>query len=107
MGNSFRDHSSKENILHQAFKKRLNTSVPTFNPLNLESLLDRNIDLTLLEAPFTKEEIDKLIKELLTEKAPGLDGFNTNFVKHYWDIIALDFYALMVVFIMEKSPCRV
>ena len=54
LGNSFSDHSSKANVLHHAFKKRLNTSVPTFNPLDLENLLLSNVDLSLLEVPFSK-----------------------------------------------------
>ncbi|XP_073358055.1 uncharacterized protein [Aegilops tauschii subsp. strangulata] len=95
LGNSFKDHSSKANILHHAFKKRLNTSVPTFNPLNLESLLHTDVDFSMLEIPFSEEEIDNVIKELPPDKAPGPDGFNTNFVKHCCDIIASDFYALI------------
>lgn len=94
-GNTFRDHSSKANILLKAFKDRLSTSVPTFNLLNLDGLINRHPNLSILEVPFSKEEIDVVVKELPTEKAPGPDGFNTNFVKAYWDIIAPDFYALI------------
>ena len=39
LGNIHREHNAKANILLKAFKQRLNTSVPTFNPLNLGSLL--------------------------------------------------------------------
>lgn len=53
------------------------------------------MDLSVLEEPFCKEEIDCVIKELPTDKAPGPDGFNTNFIKHCWDILAPDFYALV------------
>ena len=49
----------------------------------------------MLEIPFSKEEIDEVIKELPTEKARGPDGLNTNFIKTCRDIIASDFYALI------------
>ena len=49
--------------------------------LNLEGLIERYSNLTGLEEPFSKEEIDVVIKELPSDKAPGPNGFNTDFVK--------------------------
>lgn len=95
VGNIHKDHSAKANILSNSFKQRLSTSVPTHNLLNLGALPQSNMDLSVLEEPFCKEEIDCVIKELPTDKAPGPDGFNTNFIKHCWDILAPDFYALV------------
>ena len=51
-----------------------------------------------LENPFTKEEIDKVVKEMPNDKSPGPDGFNAAFTKHCWDIIAEDFYTLIQEF---------
>jgi len=48
---------------------------------NLATLLQDGHDLSSLVAPFGKYEIDLVIKNLATDKAPGLDGFNANFVK--------------------------
>ena len=89
------DHQAKAAILWRAFKQRLNTSVPTFNLLSLDSLIEKVLELVKLDRAFTKEEIDAIVKDLPFDKAPGLDGFNTDFIKHCWDILASDFYALI------------
>jgi hypothetical protein len=39
-------------------------------------------DLQVLVEPFTREEIDSIVKELPNDKSPGLDGFNGFFFKH-------------------------
>ena len=95
LGNIDREHNAKANILLKAFKQRPDTSVPTFNPLNLGNLLSRDVDLSVFEIPFSKDEIDAVVKNLPNDKALGLDGFNTNFIKHCWDILAPDFYTLI------------
>jgi hypothetical protein len=56
-----------------------------------------------LSAVFTKEEIDEVIKELPTDKAPGPDGFNGMFIKRCWHIIKQDFYDLGKDFFGWKS----
>ena len=48
-----------------------------------------------MEAPFTKEEIDNVVKNLLMDKSPGPDGFTNNFVKECWDFLAPDFYKMI------------
>ena len=53
------------------------------------------MDLSLLESPFSQEEIGAVVKSLPNDKAPGPDGFNTNFIKHCWDILAPDLYTLI------------
>jgi hypothetical protein len=47
-----------------------------------------------MDSLFTKQEIDNIIKSLPSDKSPGSDGFNTNFVKKCWHVIAQDFYDL-------------
>jgi hypothetical protein len=49
---------------------------------------------TSSEGPFTQEEIDQIIQLLQTDKSPGPDGFNGEFLKRCWPIEAEDFYAL-------------
>ena len=51
-------------------------------------------NLEILEVPFTHEEIDEVVKSLATDKTPGPNGFNNDFLKTCWSIIAPDFYAL-------------
>lgn len=94
-GNEHHSHHAKAAILYRAFKERLGTSVSTQNPLQLQHLLNPLDNLADLEEPFTKEEIDEVIKNMPADKSPGPDGFNAAFLKSCWDIIALDFYRLI------------
>lgn len=48
--------------------------------------------------PFSVEEIDSVVKTLPSDKAPGPDGFNTDFIKSCWHIIKQDFYNLCDAF---------
>lgn len=48
---------------------------------DLEDILAHTEDLSWIEEPFTQEEINKVIAELPTNKSPGLDGFNSDFMK--------------------------
>jgi len=61
---------------------------------DLQRLISLYVDLEPLIVPFAKEEIDKIIKLLPSDKAPGPDGFNGMFMKKCWPIIKEDFYAL-------------
>jgi hypothetical protein len=40
-----------------------------------------------LDAPFSKDEIWAAISAMLSEKAPGMDGFTSAFYKLCWTII--------------------
>jgi hypothetical protein len=48
--------------------------------------------------PFTTEEIDGIIKELKSDKSPGPDEFNTDFMKRCCEVIKSDFYELCTRF---------
>jgi hypothetical protein len=50
--------------------------------------------LSDLSIPFTHEEIDTLVQQLATDKAPGPDGFTGLFIKICWPIIKTDFYRI-------------
>jgi hypothetical protein len=57
---------------------------------NLQNLFSVGMSAELrdpLEAPFTKEEIDEVVKGLPNEKSPGPDGFNNEFIKNCWSIV--------------------
>lgn len=41
----------------------------------------------LLECNFTREDVKKVLQSIPGEKAPGMDGFNSSFFKHSWEIV--------------------
>ena len=75
-------------------KNRMGISLQPRMLFDLHSLISPSVNLDSLVAPFTKEEIDKIIKQLPIDKAPGPDEFNGLFMKKCWPLIKEDFYAL-------------
>jgi hypothetical protein len=61
---------------------------------DLGNLLQPIDGLDELTRPFSKEEMDLVVKHIPSDKAPGPDGFNGLFLKKCWHIISEDFYAL-------------
>lgn len=58
----------------------------------LTSLVSLSMTITWdLESPFSKEEIDKVVADLPNNKSPGPDGFNGEFMKKCWPLIARGF----------------
>jgi hypothetical protein len=60
---------------------------------NLEGIIDKNITEEMninLQAPFSNKEIEEVVKHLPNDKSLGPDGFNNEFVKNCWSIIAPD-----------------
>jgi hypothetical protein len=48
-----------------------------------------------IEAPFSWEEVKKIVMEMPSGRAPGPDGFSDLFFKLCWDIIAEDMLAAL------------
>jgi len=89
------DHEGKAGILWNTFKNRMGISSEVTMHFDLHSILTpRGEDLELLVQPFQCEEIDRIIKQMPTDKAPGPDGFNGLFLKKCWPIVKGDFYTL-------------
>ncbi|XP_073367917.1 uncharacterized protein [Aegilops tauschii subsp. strangulata] len=65
---------------------------------DLSSLIEPVEGLDILTKPFEKEEMDKIVKHMPVDKAPGPDGFNGLFFKRCWHIISQDFYELAQAF---------
>jgi hypothetical protein len=61
---------------------------------DLNTLLQLVENLSCLEEPFLKEDIEEIIKGLPIDKSPRPDGFNGEFLKKYWPIMAQDFLRL-------------
>ena len=58
--------------------------------INWEELGYEHHDLEDLDAPFTSQEIEAIIKDMPSEKAPGPDGFIGCFYKKCWSVIKDD-----------------
>ena len=98
------NHFDKAAVLWEAFKDRIGQPEFTSITFNLSFFLESNSDLSWLDEPFTKDEIDVVVRNLPNDKAPGPDGFNINFIKSCWHFIKDDFYALCTDF-QENLVC--
>lgn len=92
------NHAQKATMIWEDFRQRLGTSVFESMQFDLDSFLHSGIDLSSLEVPFNLQEIDDVVKNPPTDKSPGLDGFNNEFLKRCWTIIKQDFYNLCFAF---------
>jgi hypothetical protein len=63
-------------------------------------------DLQSLEAGFTLEEIEGVVKHIKLHKAPGPDGFNGMFLKQCWHIVKDDFVQLCKDFHQGTTPLQ-
>lgn len=103
-GEIVHNHLDKADVLWVAFKQRLGLSEFRNITFNLSEFLNSNPNLAWLEDPFTREEIDSVVKNLPNDKAPGPDGFNNDFIKKCWHFIKEDFYELCAAF-QNNSVC--
>ncbi|XP_076883751.1 uncharacterized protein LOC143532638 [Bidens hawaiensis] len=55
-------------------------------------------DALYLEARFSREEIKSAVFECGDDRAPGLEGINFRFVKHFWHLLEEDFFKIIAVF---------
>jgi hypothetical protein len=88
------DHFEKTALLLENFRTRMGSSISPEMQYNLDDLVLNHEGLDQISAPFTKEEIDNVVKQMPTDKAPGPDGFNGMFFKKCWHIIKQDIYLL-------------
>lgn len=93
-GNLADSHSDKAAILWSVFKSRMGSSFSLSMHFDLSQLFRRSHGLNELCAPFTEEEIDKIVMDMPNDRAPGPDGFNGLFMKKCWHIIKWDYYKL-------------
>ena len=61
---------------------------------SLPDIIQRHANLDQLTDPFTHAEIDDVIKDMPSDRAPGPDGFSGAFLKACWPLIKNYFYNL-------------
>jgi hypothetical protein len=87
-------HNEKATLLLEEYKKRMGCSSNPTMLYNLTELIQPSDDLEHLSRLFSALDIDKVIKQMPADKAPGPDGFNGLFLKRCWDIIKENIYTL-------------
>ena len=60
-------------------KKQLNASLTNKNIPKLKSL-----EKIICENPLTVDDLTEALKNMALDKSPGVDGFTTNFCRHFW-----------------------
>jgi hypothetical protein len=55
-----------------------------------------------MSAPFSVEEIKKVIFEMKHNSAPGPDGFPAEFFQTFWDTIQLDIVQLFIIMVFLR-----
>ncbi|XP_073359839.1 uncharacterized protein [Aegilops tauschii subsp. strangulata] len=67
--------------------------------INLDALDLPRLELSHLERPFMEDEVEKIVKGMPLDKAPGPDGFTGRFYASCWHIIKTDFMRAMNAFL--------
>ena len=75
-------HTDKEEVAFQYFKNLLGSHSAREQALNWSFLGYEASDLSDLETPFSEDEINKVIRAIPSQKAPGPDGYIGLFYKN-------------------------
>ena len=96
-------HGDKEKVIADYFSGHLGSVTQRSSTFNWVALGYVPRDLSMLEAPFTQEEIKDTITSIPSDKAPGPDGFTGAFFKTCWDIVQEDITAALNSLFMLNS----
>lgn len=99
-------HTDKQQVLHEYFQDLLGKKVSRLRTFNWQQLQLQELHQTPgleLDRQFSQTEIEQAIKSLPSEKAPGPDGFTSDFYKHCWHIIKDDILSAFQAFYMHHS----
>lgn len=88
----------KLELAEDYFSEVLGTAPRRQRMLNLDAIPFRSLSPSQvrdLEAPFSREEVRKVVMDMPSDRAPGPDGFSGLFFKLCWDVIANDLLAAL------------
>jgi hypothetical protein len=100
-GRTISTHSEKAAPIWEEYRNRLGCSTQPQMHFSLQQLVQEH-DLQSIAKPFTKEDIDMIVKTMPGDKAPDPDGFNGLFIKKCWYIIKDDIYDVCMDFFNGK-----
>ena len=86
----------KHQILLEHFEGILGQARTRTVSLELAAFHRAGVDLSILDAPFSEDEVWATIKALPADRAPGPDGFTGRFYKSCWQIIKSDLMAALI-----------
>jgi hypothetical protein len=86
-GRQVSDHEEMAGMLWSSYKNRMGMSEGISMQFDLANLLIKVEGLEDISMPFLVEEMELVIKQMPSDKAPGSDGFNGHFLKKCWPII--------------------
>ena len=96
-------YGDKEKVIADYFSSHLGSVTQRSLTFNWSTLGYVPRDLSMLEAPFTQEEIKDTITSMPSDKAPSPDGFTDAFFKTCWDIVQEDVIAALNTLFMLNS----
>lgn len=96
-------HSDKQKVVADYFSDHLGSVAQRTRTFDRNTLGYVPRDQSILEVPFTQEEIKDTINSMPADKAPGPDGFTGAFFKKCWKIIKDDVTAAMNNMFMLNS----
>lgn len=79
-GTIYSKHDQKAVIIWQSYKERLGQSTNATMMFDLTEIIQPH-NLAHLDAQFTIDEIEQVVKEFPADRAPGPDGFNGQFLR--------------------------
>jgi hypothetical protein len=93
----------KAKLVYNHYAQVMGTPTTRTKAINWQELGYEHHDLEDLDAPFTKEEIASVVKEMPPEKAPGPDGFIGMFYKKCWSIVKDDIVQAIMSFYSHRT----
>jgi hypothetical protein len=82
-GDIITSHPGMESLIWDTFKQRIGQTDFRGTLFDLSSLIQRHDNLDSLEEQFTSAKIDKVVKQLPNDKAPGPNGFIMNSSRNF------------------------